>query len=58
MSRKIDHFISELIAEDMVDINKLKKNDLKDNCSARITIIIIVCNITSRLFNSSIVIFC
>jgi hypothetical protein len=29
MSRKIDHFISELIAEDMVDINKLKKNDLK-----------------------------
>ena len=29
MSRKIDHFIAELIAEDMVDINKLKKNDLK-----------------------------
>jgi len=29
MSRKIDHFISELIAKDMVDINKLKKNDLK-----------------------------
>jgi septin family protein len=29
MSRKIDHFIAELIAEDMVDINKLNKNDLK-----------------------------
>ena len=29
MSRKIDHFISELIAEDMIDINKLKKSELK-----------------------------
>jgi septin family protein len=29
MSRKIDHFISELIANDMLDINKLKKADLK-----------------------------
>ena len=28
MSRKIDHFISELIAEDMVDIKKFKKADL------------------------------
>lgn len=29
MSRKIDHFIAELIAADMIDINKMKKNDLK-----------------------------
>ena len=29
MSRKIDHFIAELIANDMLDINKLKKDDLK-----------------------------
>jgi len=29
MSRKIDHFIAELIAEDMLDINKMKKDDLK-----------------------------
>lgn len=29
MSRKIDHFISELIAEDMLDINKMTKADLK-----------------------------
>jgi septin family protein len=29
MSRKIDHFIAELIAEDMIDIDKLKKADLK-----------------------------
>lgn len=29
MSRKIDHFISELIAADMIDINKMKKADLK-----------------------------
>jgi hypothetical protein len=28
MSRKIDHFISELIAEDMLDIKKLKKAEL------------------------------
>jgi hypothetical protein len=29
MSRKIDHFIAELIAEDMADISKLKKTELK-----------------------------
>ena len=29
MSRKIDHFIAELIANDMLDINKMKKDDLK-----------------------------
>ena len=29
MSRKIDHFIAELIAADMIDINKMKKDDLK-----------------------------
>ena len=29
MSRKIDHFIAELIAADMIDINKMKKADLK-----------------------------
>ena len=28
MSRKIDHFISELIAEDMLDIKKFKKAEL------------------------------
>lgn len=30
MSRKIDHFISELIAADMININKMKKSDLKE----------------------------
>jgi len=29
MSRKIDHFIAELIAEDMADISKMKKTELK-----------------------------
>lgn len=29
MSRKIDHFISELISEDMLDIKKLKKVELQ-----------------------------
>ena len=29
MSRKIGHFIAELIAADMIDINKMKKADLK-----------------------------
>ena len=29
MSRKIDHFIAELIAEDMADISKMKKSELK-----------------------------
>lgn len=29
MSRKIDHFIAELVAEDMVDIGKMKKDELK-----------------------------
>jgi septin family protein len=29
MSRKIDHFIAELIAEDKIDIDKMKKADLK-----------------------------
>ena len=29
MSRKIDHFIAELVANDMLDINKMKKDDLK-----------------------------
>jgi len=29
MSRKIDHFIAELIAADMIDIDKMKKADLK-----------------------------
>jgi hypothetical protein len=29
MSRKIDHFIAELIANDMLDINKMTKKDLK-----------------------------
>ena len=29
MSRKIDHFIAELIAEDMLSIDKMKKADLK-----------------------------
>ena len=29
MSRKIDHFIAELIAEDMADISKMKKRKLK-----------------------------
>jgi hypothetical protein len=29
MSRKIDHFIAELIAEDMADIGKMKKTELK-----------------------------
>jgi hypothetical protein len=29
MSRKIDHFIAELIDNDMLDINKMKKDDLK-----------------------------
>lgn len=28
MSRKIDHFIAELIAEDMIDIKKMKKAEL------------------------------
>ena len=28
MSRKIDHFIKELIAEDVKDIQKMKKADL------------------------------
>jgi hypothetical protein len=28
MSRKIDHFIAELIAEDMLDIKKMKKAEL------------------------------
>ena len=30
MSRKIDHFIAELIAADMININKMKKSDLKE----------------------------
>jgi hypothetical protein len=29
MSRKIDHFIAELIADDMTDISKMKKTELK-----------------------------
>ena len=29
MSRKIDHFIAELIADDMADISKMKKTELK-----------------------------
>jgi len=29
MSRKIDHFISELIAEDMLNIKKMKKVELQ-----------------------------
>jgi len=29
VSRKIDHFIAELIAEDMADISKMKKRKLK-----------------------------
>jgi len=29
MSRKIDHFIAELVANDMLDINKMTKKDLK-----------------------------
>lgn len=29
MSVKINHFIAELVAEDMLDIRKLKKADLK-----------------------------
>jgi hypothetical protein len=29
MSRKIDRFIAELIAEDMADISKMKKTELK-----------------------------
>jgi hypothetical protein len=29
MSRKIDHFIAELIANDMLSINKMKKDNLK-----------------------------
>jgi hypothetical protein len=29
VSRKIDHFIAELIAEDMADISKMKKTELK-----------------------------
>jgi hypothetical protein len=29
MSRKIDHFIAELVADDMVSISKLKKAELK-----------------------------
>lgn len=29
MSRKIDHFIAELITDDMVSIDKLKKTELK-----------------------------
>ena len=29
MSRKIDHFIAELVADDMVSIDKLKKAELK-----------------------------
>lgn len=29
MSRKIDHFIAELIADDMLDINKMKKVELQ-----------------------------
>lgn len=28
MSRKIDHFIAELVTEDMLDIKKLKKAEL------------------------------
>jgi hypothetical protein len=28
MSRKIDHFIAELMTEDLKDIKKLKKQDL------------------------------
>ena len=28
MSRKIDHFIAEMIAEDMLDIKKMKKAEL------------------------------
>jgi hypothetical protein len=28
MSRKIDHFIAELIADDMLDIKKFKKTEL------------------------------
>lgn len=30
MSRKIDHFISELIAEDLVVVKKMKKAELFD----------------------------
>jgi hypothetical protein len=29
VSRKIDHFIAELIADDMADISKMKKTELK-----------------------------
>jgi DNA-binding protein Fis len=29
MSRKINHFIAELVADDMVSIDKLKKTELK-----------------------------
>jgi hypothetical protein len=29
MSRKINHFIAELVADDMVSIDKLKKAELK-----------------------------
>jgi hypothetical protein len=29
VSRKIDHFIAELIADDMTDISKMKKTELK-----------------------------
>ena len=30
MSRKIDHFIAELVAEDVTEIKKLKKSELLD----------------------------
>lgn len=29
MSKKINHFIAELVADDMVSIDKLKKTELK-----------------------------
>jgi len=29
MSRKIDHFIAELVQDDMLDINKMRKAELK-----------------------------